>query len=413
MINTNQSNSQDRDNSPSIKKAEKLLPALFIGHGSPMNAITLNRYSLSWNQLGEQLPKPRAILVISAHWITPSMTAITAMDRPKTIHDFFGFPNDLVELEYNAKGAPFIASHIVKTLEEFVHIYEDYSDWGLDHGAWSVLANMYPDEDIPVMQLSLDLTKPISFHHEFGRALSELRRQGILLIGTGNVVHNLRSLKWELDQTPFTWAENFNQFVHENLDSHAFTDEHPLVNFQQHPDALLANPTIEHYIPMLYILGAWNGREQIRVFNNIIEQGSLSMLSFIVGDDELNLSQSSENLEGAAYGSYLPPEKLVLDFFAQDSNQELEQSNSEESITEPNLATENHVESSEKFSETDTESKLETPELDDVILKTNALEVDIIKTDNQENVITDNKQPTPKKGFSSKLKSVASKFSRR
>lgn len=298
-------------------KKETLMPALFLAHGSPMNAITLNRFSLSWHQLGVQLPKPRAILLISSHWTTQGHTAITAMDRPSTIHDFVGFPNELVDLEYPAKGAPFLASHIVKTLEEFTHIYEDYSDWGLDHGAWSVLAHMYPDADIPILELSLDLSKPMAYHHQFGRALSELRRQGILLIGSGNVVHNLRSLKWELEQTPYTWAENFNQFVHENLDSHAFTEEHPLVNFQTHPDALLANPTIEHYLPMLYILGAWTGREKLQVFNNVILQGSLSMLSFMVGDDELNLSLESENLVGAAYGSYSAPPKLELDFFAE------------------------------------------------------------------------------------------------
>lgn len=308
-------------------KKEILMPALFIGHGSPMNAITLNRFSLSWYQLGQQLPKPRAILVISSHYITHGMTSITAMDRPKTIHDFVGFPNELVELEYSAKGSPFMASHIVKSLEEFTPIYEDYTDWGLDHGAWSILSHMYPDADIPVLELSLDISKPPAFHHEFGRALSELRRQGILLIGTGNVVHNLRQLKWEIDQSPYTWAENFNQFVLDNLDSHAFTENHPLVNFQSHPDALLAHPTLEHYLPMLYILGAWTGREKLQLFNNTILQGSLSMLSFMVGDEELNLSLEAKNIQGAAYGTYELPSRLELDFFEEAPHNQTNDSN--------------------------------------------------------------------------------------
>lgn len=363
-------------------KKETLMPAIFVGHGSPLNAITLNRFSLSWCELGLQLPKPRAILLISAHFTTQGMTAITAMDRPKTIHDFVGFPNELVELEYPAKGAPFLASHIVKTLEEFTHIYEDYSDWGFDHGAWSILANMYPDADIPVLELSIDLSKPMAFHHQFGRALSELRRQGILLIGSGNIVHNLRALKWELDQTPYTWADTFNQFVYDNLDSHAFTDEHPLVKFQEHADAKLANPTLEHYIPMLYILGAWTGREKLQVFNNTILQGSLSMLSFMVGDDELNLALESENLAGAAYGSYTPAPKLELDFFA-------------------------------GLGEDKTVLEAQDPLEDDINSETAPdLITDEGITDNPI-LVSETTKKTAKKGFfSQKLKSVASKFKR-
>ncbi|SET02013.1 Aromatic ring-opening dioxygenase, catalytic subunit, LigB family [Thorsellia anophelis DSM 18579] len=377
-----------------MKKKETLMPALFLAHGSPMNAITLNRFSLSWHQLGLQLPKPRAILVVSAHFTTQGQTAITAMDRPNTIHDFVGFPNELVDLVYPAKGASFLASHIVKTLEEFTHIYEDYTDWGLDHGAWTILANMYPDADIPVLELSLDMTKPIAYHHQFGRALSELRRQGILLIGSGNVVHNLRSLKWELDQTPYTWADDFNQFVHENLDSHAFTEDHPLVNFQSHPDSLLANPTIEHYLPMLYILGAWTGREKLQVFNNVILQGSLSMLSFMVGDDELNLSLESENLVGAAYGSFEAPPKLELDFFADYSADELAEKEDSDTDTELSALQSN------------TELVSSLPD------SSNLLEQD----DNQsreEDKLTQEESPTVKKRggfFKSKLRTVAKKL---
>lgn len=249
-------------------------PALFIGHGTPMNAIEVNKYTKKWRQLGETLPRPKAIVMISAHWYTRK-AAVTAMEKPKTIHDFGGFPQALYDVQYPAAGSPALAQQVIELLSP-IKVDLDQS-WGLDHGAWSVLVKMYPKADIPVLQLSIDASKPAAYHFEMGRKLAPLREQGIMIIGSGNVVHNLRMLKHNDD--PYPWAKSFNQYVRSNLGWQGPVDQHPLVNFKQHEAAALANPSPEHYLPLLYVLGCRAQDEPHSILTEGYESGSLSMLS--------------------------------------------------------------------------------------------------------------------------------------
>lgn len=255
------------------------MPALFLGHGSPMNVLEDNRYTQAWRELGVKLPRPKAIIAVSAHWYTRG-TAVTAMEKPKTIHDFGGFPQALFDTQYPAPGSPALAARIQQQLAP-LPVIADTREWGLDHGAWGVLIKMYPQADIPVVQLSVDGTQPASYHFELGRKLAALRDEGIMIVASGNVVHNLRKVKWEGDGSPYPWAQAFNQYVHDNLAYRG--DDHPLVNFMQHEGAALANPTPEHFLPLLYVLGAWDGNEPIGIPVDGIEMGALSMLSVQVG----------------------------------------------------------------------------------------------------------------------------------
>lgn len=255
------------------------MPALFLGHGSPMNVLEENRYTQAWRALGEQLPRPKAIVAISAHWYL-QMTAVTAMAQPKTIHDFGGFPQALFDIQYPAPGSPELAAELQRLLAP-VKVIADSSEWGLDHGSWGVLIKMYPQADIPVVQLSIDATQPAEYHYQLGRKLSALRDQGVMLVASGNVVHNLRMLKWQNDVSPYPWAESFNQYVRDHLDYQS--EHHPLVNYHQHDGAMLSNPTPEHYLPLLYILGSWDGKEAMSIPVDGIEMGALSMLSVQVG----------------------------------------------------------------------------------------------------------------------------------
>lgn len=255
------------------------MPALFLGHGSPMNVLEENRYTQAWRALGEQLPKPRAIIAISAHWYL-QMTAVTAMVQPRTIHDFGGFPQALFDIQYPAPGSPELAAELQRLLAP-VKVIADTREWGLDHGSWGVLIKMYPQADIPVVQLSIDATQSAEYHYQLGRKLSALRDQGVMLVASGNVVHNLRMLKWQQDVSPYPWAASFNQYVRQHLDYQG--EHHPLVNYLQHEGALLSNPTPEHYLPLLYILGSWDGKEAISIPVDGIEMGALSMLAVQVG----------------------------------------------------------------------------------------------------------------------------------
>ncbi|MEH0873855.1 4,5-DOPA dioxygenase extradiol [Pectobacterium cacticida] len=255
------------------------MPALFLGHGSPMNVLESNVYTQTWQALGETLPRPKAIIAVSAHWYTRG-TAVTAMENPRTIHDFGGFPQALFDTQYPAPGSPELAERIQQVLAPYP-VTADRGQWGLDHGAWGVLIKMYPNADIPVVQLSVDGTQPAAYHYELGRKLSVLRDAGIMIVASGNVVHNLRMVKWDGDAEPYPWAVSFNQFVRDNLAYQG--DNHPLVNFMQHDGAALSNPTPEHYLPLLYVLGSWDGKEPITVPVDGIEMGSLSMLSVQVG----------------------------------------------------------------------------------------------------------------------------------
>ncbi|MDI3441818.1 4,5-DOPA dioxygenase extradiol [Erwinia sp. V90_4] len=256
------------------------MPALFLGHGSPMNVLEENIYTETWRELGKTLPRPKAIIAVSAHWYTRG-TAVTAMEKPRTIHDFGGFPQALFDTHYPAPGSPALAQQVADALAPVA--VELDREWGFDHGSWGVLIKMYPDADIPVVQLSVDGTRPPAYHFELGRKLAALREQGIMIVASGNVVHNLRMVRWGGDATAYPWAESFNQYVRDNLSWEGESEQHPLVNFMQHEGAALSNPTPEHYLPLLYVLGARAAGEAIAIPVDGIVMGSLSMLSVQVG----------------------------------------------------------------------------------------------------------------------------------
>lgn len=259
------------------------MPALFLGHGSPMNVLDDNDYTRAWRRLGEALPRPQAIVVVSAHWYTRG-TGVTAMERPQTLHDFGGFPQALYDTHYPAPGSPALAQRLVELLAP-VPVALDKEAWGFDHGSWGVLIKMYPNADIPVVQLSVDSTKPAAWHFEAGRKLklATLRDEGVMLVASGNVVHNLRTVRWHGENAPYPWAVSFNEYVKANLAWQGPVEQHPLVNYLQHEGGALSNPTPEHFLPLLYVLGAWDGKERISVPADGIEMGSISMLSVQVG----------------------------------------------------------------------------------------------------------------------------------
>jgi 4,5-DOPA dioxygenase extradiol len=258
-----------------------LMPVLFIGHGSPMNGIEDNEFSNRWKSMAKEIPTPKAVLVISAHWFTKG-TSITAMDFPKTIHDFGGFPDELFKVEYPAPGnftiAQQTASLIHTTQVELDH------DWGLDHGTWTVVRHMYPNADIPVLQLSIDYTKDATFHYLLAKELYHLRKKGVLIIGSGNMVHNLRMVAWDKLNGPaygYDWALQMNQTFKELI----LRKEHnPLIHYNTlGKDALLAIPTPEHYLPLLYTLGLEGKGDDISFFNDQPVGGSLTMTSVKIG----------------------------------------------------------------------------------------------------------------------------------
>jgi 4,5-DOPA dioxygenase extradiol len=252
------------------------MPALFVGHGNPMNAISENEYTSGWRQTAESLPMPRAVLCISAHWETNG-TMVTAMEKPRTIHDFGGFPRRLHEVEYPAPGDPVLA----RETAEIIHnapVQLDH-EWGLDHGTWSVLRHLFPQANIPVLQLSLDFHKPPQQHYELGNELAALRKKGVLIVGSGNVVHNLRMVDWNM-RSGFDWALSANDRMKKLVEEH---DHRQLVNYGAlGNDVRLAVPTPEHYLPFLYILGLQEDGDAITVFNDKTELGSIAMTSFIV-----------------------------------------------------------------------------------------------------------------------------------
>jgi 4,5-DOPA dioxygenase extradiol len=256
--------------------SEQTMPAVFVGHGSPMNAIEDNPYSRAWGELGRMLPRPRAILCISAHWVTRG-PQVTAMERPETIHDFGGFPQELFAMQYPAPGSPALAELTRQALaKEPVRLA---TDWGLDHGTWSVLARMYPVADVPVVQLSLDGTRPPEWHYALGGQLRALRRKGILIVGSGNVVHNLRLISW--DDQAFDWAKEFDQTVERLILAH---DHQPLIHYETlGRSARLAVPTNEHYLPLLYILALQGAQETLRFYCKGVTMGSLAMRCVQIG----------------------------------------------------------------------------------------------------------------------------------
>ncbi|MEE1673745.1 4,5-DOPA dioxygenase extradiol [Agarivorans aestuarii] len=263
-------------NTLSVKLAKtQSMPVVFIGHGNPMNAIEENRFNQSWSQLGQALPRPQAILMISAHWTTKGISLVDNSAKPKTIHDFYGFPEALSAQRYPAKGDPVLAQQLTELLSE-QQVQTDNS-WGLDHGAWSVLKWMYPAADVPVFQLSIDVSKDLSWHFALGRSLSALRKRGVLIIGSGNVVHNLAALK--PSQQPYEWAQEFDALFAKRLEQRQFTE---LLN----PAAMgglmrMANPSIEHYIPAITVAGASSKQDQLSVVCQGVDLGAISMRSFV------------------------------------------------------------------------------------------------------------------------------------
>jgi 4,5-DOPA dioxygenase extradiol len=261
----------------SLKEQGSMMPVLFIGHGSPMNGIEDNEFSAYWKQLATEIPLPKAIIVVSAHWLTKG-TAITAMDFPETIHDFGGFPKELFQVNYPAPGSPVLARETAELLgPDRIHLNHE---WGLDHGSWTILRHMYPDNNIPILQLSIDATRSPQYHYELAGELHALRKKGVLIIGSGNMVHNLRMVAWDKLNDPgfgYDWAVSMNEKFKQLI---ADGNHKELIQFDRlGPEARLAIPTAEHYLPLLYTLGLTTSRDEISFFNDRTVGGSLTMTS--------------------------------------------------------------------------------------------------------------------------------------
>jgi len=257
--------------------ADQRMPALFVGHGNPMNAIEDNAFSRAWEDMARLLPRPKAILCISAHWETAG-TQVTAMEHPKTIHDFGGFPHELYEKSYPAPGSPELAKQVQKLVKK-APVAPDQS-WGLDHGTWSVLCRMFPQAEIPVVQLSLDATKPPAWHYALAKELRPLREQGVLIVGSGNIVHNLYQVDFYHD-SGYDWAAEFDGTIERLILAH---DHELIINYQKLGQAAaLSIPTNEHYLPLLYALAVQDDQEPVSFFAEGLTLGSLSMRSVRIG----------------------------------------------------------------------------------------------------------------------------------
>ncbi len=271
--------------SDSLKEEDYKMPVLFIGHGSPMNAIEDNEFNKKWKQIAKDFPKPKAVLCISAHWLTKG-SMVTAAPQLKTIHDFGGFPKELFAVQYPAPGMPDLAK-TTKNLIKSTDVVLDH-DWGFDHGSWSVVKNMYPNADVPMIQLSIDYYKQGSYHYELGQQLQSLRKKGVLILGSGNMVHNLRMIRIPAGSDPslgfnvnygFDWALEMNEVFKKHISD---KNHKPLFNYKTlHKDAELAVPTPDHYWPLIYSLGATDTKDEITFFNDKAVAGSLTMTSVI------------------------------------------------------------------------------------------------------------------------------------
>lgn len=260
--------------------ASERFPLLFLGHGSPMNAIEENEFVQGWRKAGENLEKPNAILCISAHWETKG-TQVTAMPQPPTIHDFYGFPKALYEVDYPAPGSPELAEETKQTIKS-TQVELDHS-WGLDHGAWSVVKHLFPNADVPIVQMSLDSTQPPAYHYALAKELNSLRRKGVLIVGSGNMVHNLRIMDWGKPNEGYDWAQEANEkmkkYIHDG-------DHLSLVNYNSGGKAMqLSVPTPEHYLPLLYILALKENDENVQVFNDKTIMGSIAMTSISINSN--------------------------------------------------------------------------------------------------------------------------------
>ena len=257
----------------------KPMPAIFFGHGNPMNALADNDWTRGWRALGDSIPRPEAILCVSAHWYIPGV-AVTAMERPRTIHDFGGFPRELFEVEYPAPGSPDLAMRIADLLEYDTSI--DKELWGLDHGTWSVLCHVFPKADIPVVQLSINEAEPAEYHYELARHLAPLRDEGVLVTGSGNIVHNLHAYGWgRKNVEPYDWALRFEATARELITA---GDHEPLVNYESlGKDALLSAPTPDHYLPLIYVLALQRPDDEVAFPVEGFDGGSVSMTTVRIG----------------------------------------------------------------------------------------------------------------------------------
>jgi 4,5-DOPA dioxygenase extradiol len=283
-----------------------VMPAAFIGHGNPMNTLEHNRYTEAWRAFGRSVPRPRAVLCISAHWYV-NATAVTAMAQPRTIHDFFGFPDELFAVEYPAPGLPELAEEVAEVVEP-VWVGADADSWGLDHGTWSVLVHMFPEADIPVVQLSINAIEPFDFHVDLGARLAPLRERGVLVVASGNVVHNLRAVDWSTPDAGFDWAQRFDE------DARVAMTSRPgeIGRLRSHADFTSAVPTPDHYIPLLYLAGLADAAgTPADILVDGYAYGSLSMTSYTLGT-ATGTPVAAEDGSAAALPTGVAPEDTNL-----------------------------------------------------------------------------------------------------
>lgn len=275
------------------------MPAVFVGHGSPMNALDRNGYTDAWHAFGASVPRPRAILAVSAHWYI-NASAVTAMSQPRTIHDFYGFPDELFAVQYPAPGDPSLAEEVAEVIKPS-WIGFDHDSWGIDHGAWSVLVHAFPKADIPVVQLSINAERPLEYHFELGAKLEPLRQNGVLIVASGNVVHNLHRIDWNLPDGGFNWAHRFDDTAREYMTA----SPERIVRLRDHPDFHNAVPTPEHFIPLLYLAGLAAGAESTTdVLVDGYAYGSLSMTAF-------TLDAGNQQRPRPSHAAPLPSPELV------------------------------------------------------------------------------------------------------
>jgi 4,5-DOPA dioxygenase extradiol len=278
-------------------------PAVFFGHGSPMNALEKNRYTKAWETFGSTIPRPRAILVISAHWYV-NVTAVTAMPRPRTIHDFYGFPRELFEVQYPAPGSPELAEEVLDIVKP-TRVGLDQDSWGIDHGTWSVLVHAFPKADVPVVQLSIHTLRDFDSHFELGTRLAPLRDRGVLIVGSGNIVHNLRALKWSEPDLAFDWTRRFDDAARAVLTERP-TDAPGL---RSHPDFERSAPTPDHFIPLLYIAGlASAANRPLEVLIDGYAFGSISMAAYTL-DAKCPTEKDARPSAGLPDPAIVPPEE--------------------------------------------------------------------------------------------------------